>query len=241
MNPIQREQHKKLLETIMPSVCRIRFHSGTANGFLCVYQGGVTGEDNSFLLITNNRVISDISICSLKTNIFEFPSLTNLKQFQVRQEIIEDAWTNWECDSTVIEITQGMADRMMDQGARFLEMGPPVVGKLAAAIGYPKGNQISFDYGEIWTINKDYQIVHRSSTKHVRCGGPLVNMEGKVVGIHKGTNSNKMNEAVRLKFVLNLYFQLRKVALNSSNKGQVYNPNNELSLASNDRPNMAFG
>ena len=217
--PKRRRKQRKLREEIMPSVCRIRFPSGTANGFLCAYKRGCTREDYSFLLITNNRVISDISICSLKSYIFEFPRLTNIKQFLVAQENIEDAWTDRKVDASVIEITHGMAAGMMHQGARFLEMGPPVLGKLAAVIGYPKGNQISVDYGEICMINQEYQILHRSSKKYVRCGAPLVNMEGKVVGIHKGTNSNEMNEAVNVEFVLNLYFQQRKFALNSSNQG----------------------
>ena len=89
---------------LLRAVCRISIRSGKASGFLCVSKRRFTGEEDSYLFATNNRVISDISIRSLKTYIFEFPSLANLKQFQFTEENIESAWTDEKVDATLIEI-----------------------------------------------------------------------------------------------------------------------------------------
>ena len=222
MYPIPLRTDEKLRETIQQSVYRIRVGSGTANGFLCVYKRGITGEDDIFLLITKNRVISDISMSSLKLQIFEFLSLPNLMQFQVSQNVIEDAWTDQNVYSTVIEIKQCMAARMMHQGARFIEMGPPVVGNIVAVMGYQEGNQISCDCGVIEQIRFEWHIFHRISSKPGCCGAPLVNMEGKVVGIHQGICLNVWCEAVSLEFVLKQYFQQRKVLVKSATQGISY-------------------
>ena len=55
------------IAALLPAVCRISIRCGKASGFLCVSKRGLTGEEDFYLLATNNRVISDISIRSLKT------------------------------------------------------------------------------------------------------------------------------------------------------------------------------
>ena len=103
---------------------------------------------------------------------------------------------------------------MISQGARFLEMGAAVVGNnVFLMVG-----EISFDVGKIWKMS-EYKLFHRGFTKPRILGAPFVNMDGKVVGIEKGSNSNEGNEAVHLQSVWNLYLQQRKVLLQSSRQG----------------------
>ena len=207
-------------ESILSAVCRINFRSNTDSGFLCVSKRGFTGEEDTYLLVTNNRVISDISMRSLKTYFFEFLSVPNLKQFQFAEENIEAAWRDQKVDATVIEIKKEMAARMMQQGARFLEIGAPVVGTNAAVVGFQEGILKSINYGEIRAFMNGCKILYRSSMKPLHCGSPLVTMEGIAVGIHKGIFSNELNEAVNIEFVLQLYFQQKKLPVKSSNQGR---------------------
>ena len=196
---------KKLVDAVTPAVCKIVYRSGTASGFLCVYKRGFTLKDDMYVLVTNNHVISDISLRSLKSYIFEFQSVSSMRGFQLTKEILISPWTDGNLDATVIGIKQGMAGRMMNQGARFIEMGTAIVGNVAAVIGHPEGDETSIDYGKIEQINNEYQILHRSSTKPGSSGSPLVTMEGKVIGIHKGSFSAECNEAVHLEFVMKRY------------------------------------
>ena len=209
----------KLSEILKPAVCRIVFRSGTANGFLCVSKRGSTGDDDHYCLVTNNRAISDISIGSLKQYILDFYSVPNLREFRVAQEIIVSVWTGRFVDVTVIEIKQGMASRMMSEGARFLEMGPAVVGNNVLLMVGEK----SFGYGKIWKIN-EYKLFHLGFTNPRNPSAPLVNMDGKVVGIENGSNSNECNEAVHLQSVLNLYLQQKNLPLQSSRQGFIELP-----------------
>ena len=202
--PIPWQRLKKLGKTVTPAVCKIVSNSGSASGFLLAYKRGCTGEDDIYALVTNNHVISDITNDSLQSFIFEFQSVPNLKQFLLTPEIIFSPWSDNNLDATIIGIRQGMVARMMNEGARFIEMGTAMFGIMAAVIGHPEGDETSIDYGQIAEIS-DCQILHRSSTKPGSSGSPLVTMDGEVVGIHKGAYSNEFNRAVHLEFVFKRY------------------------------------
>ena len=217
--PIPLAKVQKLGETIKTAVCKIVSRNGTASGFLCVAKRGFSVEDDIYVLVTNNHVISDCSIRSLKSYIFEFQSVTQLQDFHLAQEIVVAAWTEPQLDATIIELKQGMAARMLNQGARFLEMGPAVVGNNVLLMVGEK----SFGYGKIWKIN-EYKLFHLGFTNPRNPSAPLVNMDGKVVGIENGSNSNECNEAVHLQSVLNLYLQQKNLPLQSSRQGFIELP-----------------
>ena len=206
---------------ILRAVCRMYLPSGRANGFLCVSIRGFVGEEDLYLLATNNRVISDISIRSLTTYIFEFPFLPNLKQFQFADENIEFAWTDEKFDASVIEIKKGMAARMMQQGARFLEIGAPVFGRNASAVEDKEGISLFIVNVDILPIMSDGKIFYRSTLIPTSCGAPLVNKEGIAIGIHKGNNLFGLCEAVNLEFILQIYFQQRNNSLESARQGML--------------------
>ena len=202
------ESDKKLRKKVIPALCTVTFRSRSSSGILCVYKRGNTGEDDVYVLVAIHRILWDVTTSWLDSFILEFQPQANLNLIQIAQESIISAWNDAILDATIIEIKQGMAGRMMNEGVRFLEIVTPAVGNTAAIIVPQKGDEISFVYGEIGQYTREDQIAHRSSTKSSSFGSPLLTMEGKVVAIHRGTYCNE-SEAVILEFSLKLYLQKR--------------------------------
>ena len=112
-----------------------------------------------------------------------------------------------------------MAARMMQHGARFLEIGAPVVGTNAAVVEHNEGIPICFASGEILQIMTEGKIIYRSRPIATSCGAPLVNMGGIAIGIHKGIYADDVKTAVKLDFALQLYFQQRNNLLETARQG----------------------
>ena len=59
---------------------------------------------------------------------------------------------------------------------------------------YPEG-KLSVSYGKLENISNDkkYNFFHKCSTKHGSFGSPILNLNNKIIGIHKQGLSNKEN------------------------------------------------
>ena len=188
---------------MLRSICKINCEDGAkGTGFFCK----VPFPDTYNLLpilMTNNHVLNQNQIeISKNINI----TLNNeQKEYTIKIDNKRKVYTlNKPYDVTFIEIKKDDGlniNIFLEIDNQIFEANPNQIyaQKTIYLIHYPKGEELKYSLGVIKDI-KSNNIYHFCHSENGSSGGPLINLNNfKVIGIHKGSNTNNQNIGTLLK------------------------------------------
>ena len=190
--PLNMNQHKKILTQMTNSVCRIAIGNKTGTGFLCLIPFPNI-EHRLKVLITCNHVFNDIKIGN-KIKVMFYNG--------IQKEIIIDesrrVYTSnrEEYDITIIELKDNEFDikyyLSIDEDLFLID--EIKINEQIYIIHYPKGIEVTSNNGTIQNkINNE--IMYYLSTYAGSSGAPIFNLNSfKVIAIHCGYIDNKNNK-----------------------------------------------
>ena len=209
---ISYECTKKILEQMEKNICKVKIGEEQGTGFFCK----IPFPDMNNILpvfITNNHLINKdllykneekIKIDVMEESENKIINLDNRKKY-----------TNEEYDITIIEIKEE------DNINNYLELDDNIINdilyndnkndkykdKTIYIIQYPKG-ELSVSYGILDNIYEDkkYNFNHKCSTEGGSSGSPILNINNKLIGIHKEDGNN--NKGLFLNYPLKEFIQL---------------------------------
>ena len=214
-NVISYECTKKIIEQMERDICKINIGMNQGTGFFTKIP---FPNENKMLpvLITNNHVINNDILNKDNMNI----ELDIKKEEKTKEIILKNRmkYTNEEYDITIIEIKEE------DNINNYLELDDIIINdilnnenynkeyknKTIYIIQYPENN-LSVSYGILDKIYEDkkYNFNHKCSTKFGSSGSPILNINNKIIGIHKeGNNMNKYNKGTFLNYPIKEFIKL---------------------------------
>ena len=207
---------QKIIEQMEKSICKISIGKVQGTGFFCKLP--FSNKSNIFsVLITNNHILNDKILykTDAKFNIYiEDENISKkIKEINLNNRL---KYTNEEYDITIIEIKE-------DDGIKdYLELDDTItknifkdwddnekyIGETAYIIQYPEG-ELSVSYGIIQNIYEDkkYNFIHKCSTRFGSSGSPILNINNKIIGIHKEV-CNKYNIGAFLNYPIKEFIKL---------------------------------
>ena len=213
-NIISYECIKKIKEQMEKNICKINLGKSQGTGFFCKLP---FPDLNNMLpvLITNNHIINN-ELLYKNNEKFEIDiyNESELKEIDINNRI---KYTNEEYDITIIEI------KKEDKINNYLELDEMILNDIINNINKNKiyiketiyiiqfpENKLSVSYGIIENIYKDriYNFNHKCSTKGGSSGSPILNINNKLIGIHKGGYNNKNNIGTFLNYPIKEFIQL---------------------------------
>ena len=208
-NVISYECTKKITEQMEKYICKIKVGQDQATGFFCKIP--FPDKENMLkVFMTNNHVINE----NILNNKDEKKSIDIYEELNTKYLNLNDRikYTNKEYDTTIIEIKE------KDDIKNFLEIDEKIIDDIINnknkndkfkdesiyIIQYPEG-KLSVSYGIIQGIplDKPYEFTHSCFTKPMSSGSPILNLDNKVIGIHKERDENNysygsfLNEAIK--------------------------------------------
>ena len=188
--PLNINQHKKILDQMSNSVCRIAIGNKTGTGFLCLIPFPKI-ENRLKVLITCNHVFNDIAIGNKIEVIFD-----NGMQKEIIIDESRRVYTKKEYDITIIELKDNEFNKKYYLGIDddlFLK-DEIKINQQIYIIHYPKGKEVTSNNGTIQNIIKN-EIMYFLSTYEGSSGAPIFNLNNfKVIAIHCGYIDNKNNK-----------------------------------------------
>lgn len=185
ISPLRNDQLLKINEQMTKNVCVIVLGDVKGTGFFCK----IPFPDNQNLLptlITCNHLLNEEYINKNKS-ISIFLNNKNEKRDILTENRI--TYTNKELDITIIEIKTEK-----DNIHNFLEPEKfdKDVKKLSVHfLRYGKGEECLVSFGVIKAIKEDH-IIYDCCSEPGSAGGPIISsIDGKVIGIHKGSIQNQ--------------------------------------------------
>ena len=198
------------------------------------------------VFITNNHIINRETLyknnqeISFKVKEFQYSINMNLNN--------RIKYTNEEYDITIIEIKDTdnidnlliLDDKIIDAIINDNNNNCDYTDKTIYIIQYPKGN-LSVSYGILDNIYKDkkYNFNHKCFTEGGSSGSPILNLNNKIIGIHKEGTYNKYNMGTFLNYPIKEFIKLNydknKIITKSVNKKQ-----NEILKTFNNKYNFKF-
>ena len=199
-NTITYECTKKIIEQMENNICKIKIGEVQGTGFFCAIPFPNKNKKLN-VMMTNNHVINDKLLYDYNSKIE-----INIKKENKPKEIdLNDRlkYTNIEYDITIIEIKE------KDNIKNFLELDDYIkndilennnnnyyqyIDKTIYIIQFPEG-ELSVSYGVLNNIYEDkkYNFTHKCSTKAGSSGSPILNLNNKIIGIHKEGTRQKVN------------------------------------------------
>ena len=200
---------QKIMEQMNKNICKIKIGEEQGTGFFCKIP--YPKKDNMLpVFITNNHIIK-------KDLLYNKNAKISIKIKENKGEKIlslndRKKYTNEKFDITIIEIKE------KDQIKNFLELDDNIIDNIINnydndendngdyidetiyIIQYPEG-QLTVSYGVLLDIFEDgkYNFCHRCSTRGGSSGSPILNLNNKVIGIHKEC-TNKYNKGTFLDY-----------------------------------------
>ena len=127
-------------------------------------------------------------------------------------------YTNKEYDITIIEIKPEdninyyleLDDIIINDIINILNKNKEFINETIYIIQYPE-NRLSVSYGILDKIYEDkkYNFNHKYSTKGGSSGSPILNINNKLIGIHKEGNNNKQyNKGTFLNYPIKEFIEL---------------------------------
>jgi len=213
-NVISYECTKKIMEQMSKNICKIKIGEEQGTGFFCKIP---FPDINNMLsvFITNNHIINDERLYenNLKINI-NIEEENEIREINLNNRI---KYTNEEYDITIIEIKEN------DNIKNYLELDDKIIEDILYnnnknnkyiddtiyIIQYPEG-KLSVSYGILNSIYEDkkYNFIHKCSTKGGSSGSPILNINNKIIGIHKEGYNNKYNKGTFLNYPIKEFIKL---------------------------------
>ena len=236
-NVISYECTKKIIEQMEKFICKIKIGETIGTAFFCEIP--FPNKNNMFpVLISNNHTINRDFLFNngseLEIHIKEKKDIIKLN-LDKRMK-----YTNEEYDITIIELKE------TDEIKNFLELDDIIIDdiinnnnknkefidKTIYIIQYPE-SELSVSYGLLDNIyaDKNYNFIHKCSTKNGSSGSPIMNMSNKIIGVHKEGYKDEynigsfLNEAIK-EFIQQFYYH-KDISDNKNDKNIILNEYNK--------------
>ena len=234
---ISYECTKKIIEQMEKFICKIKIGETIGTAFFCEIP--FPNKNNMLpVLISNNHTINRDFLFNngseLEIHIKEKKDIIKLN-LDKRMK-----YTNEEYDITIIELKE------TDEIKNFLELDDIIIDdiinnnnknkefidKTIYIIQYPE-SELSVSYGLLDNIyaDKNYNFIHKCSTKNGSSGSPIMNMSNKIIGVHKEGYKDEynigsfLNEAIK-EFIRQFYYHI-DISDNKNDKNIVLNEYNK--------------
>ena len=205
---------KKIMEQMQKNICKIEISENIrGTGFFCKIPFP-SQEKELKVLITNNHLINEYT---LKKNNFKI--IINIevenkpKELNLNNRLI---YTNKEkYDTTIIEIKKD------DEINNYMELDDNIYNdiifndnknnkykdKTIYILQYPEG-ELSVSYGILLNIyqDKEHDFKHKCYTRNGSSGSPILNLNNKIIGIHKEGDKN-YNKGTFLNYPIKEFIQ----------------------------------
>ena len=240
-NIISYETTKTIIDQMEQNICKIKVGSIQGTGFFCEIP--FPDKNNMFpVFITNNHIINEKLLYAENAVIEIEIKYDGIKKLNLNNRY---KYTNKEYDITIIEI------KNTDDIISFLQLDDTIINniiknenknelyinKTLYIIQYPNG-KLSVSYGTLETIlnEKKYYFYHKCSTKGGSSGSPILNLDNKIIGIHRqgfNNNNNDNNKGTFLNFPIKEFIELNypdyNLRLFNNKYGKYYELINDLS------------
>ena len=212
-NLISYECSKKIMNQMENNICKIIIDEEQGTGFF--YKIPFPDVNNMIpVFITNNHIINE-ELLYKKDAIIEINihNESNIKKLNLNKR---KKYTNKDYDTTIIEI------KKEDEINNYLELDDNILNDIIKndnknknyrdetiyIIQYPKG-KLSVSYGILDKINENNksEFTHKCSTEGGSSGSPTLNINNKLIGIHKGGSNNKYNKGTFLNYPIKEYIK----------------------------------
>ena len=234
---ISYECTKKIIEQMEKFICKIKIGETIGTAFFCEIP--FPNKNNMLpVLISNNHTINRDFLFNngseLEIHIKEKKDIIKLN-LDKRMK-----YTNEKYDITIIELKE------TDEIKNFLELDDIIIDdiinnnnknkefidKTIYIIQYPE-SELSVSYGLLDNIyaDKNYNFIHKCSTKNGSSGSPIMNMSNKIIGVHKEGYKDEynigsfLNEAIK-EFIRQFYYHI-DISDNKNDKNIVLNEYNK--------------
>ena len=190
-NVISYECSKKIIKQMERNICKITVGENQGTGFFCK----IPFPDLNNMLsvfITNNHIINKELLYKdnliIEINIEEE---NNIRKLNLNNRM---KYTNEEYDITIIEIKNEdeinnyleLDDNIINDIINNINKNKNYIDETIYIIQYPK-SKLSVSYGILNQIYeyKKYNSNHKCSTEGGSSGSPILNINNKLIGIHK--------------------------------------------------------
>ena len=198
-NIISYECSKKILEQMEKNICLIKSEKELGTGFFCKI---LLSNNQNFLqlLITSSHIINKDLLNRKDAKIIiriEEDKYERIIDLNDRMKYINEIY-----DVTIIELNERdniknfleLDERIINNIIKNENLNKEYIDKTIYMIQYPKG-KLSVSYGIIEGIyeNNKYNFTHKCNASEGSSGSPILNINNKIVGIHKVGYTNKPN------------------------------------------------
>ena len=236
-NVISYECTKKIIEQMEKFICKIKIGETIGTAFFCEIPFPNKNRMLPVLISNNHTINRDF----LFNNGSELEIHINEKKDIIKLNLDKRMkYTNEEYDITIIELKE------TDEIENFLELDDIIIDdiinnnnknkefidKTIYIIQYPE-SELSVSYGLLDNIysDKNYNFIHKCSTKNGSSGSPIMNMSNKIIGVHKEGYKDEynigsfLNEAIK-EFIQQFYYH-KDISDNKNDKNIVLNEYNK--------------
>ena len=236
-NVISYECTKKIIEQMEKFICKIKIGETIGTAFFCEIP--FPNKNNKLsVLISNNHTINEDFLFNkdseLEIHIKEKKDIIKLN-LDKRMK-----YTNEEYDITIIELKENdeienyleLDDTIIDDIINNNNKNKEFIDKTIYIIQYPE-SELSVSYGLLDNIysDKNYNFIHKCSTKNGSSGSPIMNMSNKIIGVHKEGYKDEynigsfLNEAIK-EFIQQFYYH-KDISDNKNDKNIILNEYNK--------------
>ena len=211
-NIISYEKSKTIIDQMEQNICKINIGNVQGTGFFCEIP--FPDKNNMFpVFITNNHIINEKLLYDEKAVIEIEIKYDGKKKLYLYDRM---KYTNKDYDITIIEIKNSdgitsflqLDDAIINNMINNKNKNELYINKTLYIIQYPNG-KLSVSYGTLETIinEEKYNFLHKCSTKGGSSGSPILNLNNKIIGIHRqGLNNN--NKGTFLNFPIKEFIEL---------------------------------
>ena len=248
-NILSYECSKNIIEQMEKNICKIKIGDNQGTGFFCK----IPFPDKNKMLnvfITNNHIINENLLSKNDTKI-----IVNIENEDHPIQIdLNDKrkYTNKEYDVTIIEIKE------KENIHHFLELDNIIINGILEVnnknfkyedetiyiLQYPKG-KLSVSYGVLNKLceDKKYNFNHKCSTEGGSSGSPMLNLNNKVIGIHKESCNYNYNRGIFLNYpikeFIKKYYKEKDKFVNNNDESKILLKNEEYNH-NNNKLNIAL-
>jgi len=162
------------------------------------------------VLITNNHIIDNNFLEKEKELIIYFEEKEYQKKIIINLKSDRFKFSDKNLDVTVIEIVdEDLIDNYFEVDEEKISNNE-FLNESVVNLHFCQGEKLKMSLGKILKITKKGRFFYNAGTEHGSSGSPIIlNNEFKVIGIHKGTikqtiNNNKINVGIYLEQIIKL-------------------------------------
>ena len=105
-------------------------------------------------------------------------------------------------DFTFLELDRNFVGEMTRVGMKFLSSETPKENQPVLIAQFPGNSDAVCAQGKVKSIQNGGRVIHTVTTMQGSSGAPLINEQGRVVGIHQGELADRSNVAISINAVI---------------------------------------